>query len=107
MNNKFYIFIYKLHVYVVTSIRRCMLQLTIYYSSKKVLTLGNTCVPLLTNKGKKMFFLIYGKDFLNCLFFMIYQLIIRPLQCKRKAYNSIQKIVIYTDTFFKYNIYMY
>lgn len=75
-----------------------MLQLTIYYSSKKVLTLGNTCVPLLINKGKKMFFLIYGKDFLNCLFFMIYQLIIRPLQCKRKAYNSIQKIVIYTDT---------
>lgn len=84
-----------------------MLQLTIYYSSKKVLTLGNTCVPLLINKGKKMFSLIYGKDFLNCLFFMIYQLIIRPLQCKRKAYNSIQKIAIYTDTFFKYNIYMY
>lgn len=84
-----------------------MLQLTIYYSSKKVLTLGNTCVPLLINKGKKIFFLIYGNDFLNCLFFMIYQLIIRPLQCKRKAYNSIQKIVIYTDTFFKYNIYMY
>lgn len=84
-----------------------MLQLMIYYSSKTVLTLGNTCVPLLTNKGKKMFFLIYGKDFLNCLFFMIYQLIIRLLQCKHKAYNSIQKVVIYTDTFFKYNIYMY
>lgn len=77
MNNKFYIFIYKLHVYDVTSIRRCMLQLTIYYSSKKILTLGNTCVSLLINKGKKMFFFNLWKGFSEL--FILYDI---------SAYNS-------------------
>lgn len=54
-----------------------MLQLTIYYSSKKVLTLGNTCVSLLINKGKKMFFFNLWKGFSEL--FILYDI---------SAYNS-------------------